>query len=154
MSLAAVNMPKYANVLNGGVAKLGDGASTVGATALGTDGIAADAKACYTAGAFGGMVESVMISTNDTTAVNAFLYILDGATVKPLGIVNVPINSGNAASTNNVDAINSIQGLPINASFKKYIPLNADEVLKVSVLAAMTANKILWATATGVDFSA
>lgn len=119
--LPAVNMPKYATVPNGGVAKLGDGASTVGATALGVDGAAADAKACYTAGAYGGMVECVSFTTDDTAAVNARLYILDGATVKPVGIINVPINSGNAASVKNVDGLASIEGLPVNASFKKYI---------------------------------
>jgi len=158
MSLAAVNMPKYATVLNNGVCQLGTGASTVGATALGIDGIAADAKVCYTAGAYGGMVESLLLSTTDTTAVNVFVYGLDGATVHPFGIVAVPINSGNLATASNVDALAgagyTIIGLPINASGKRYIPLKANMTLKVSVLAAMTVNKILIATATGVDYVA
>ena len=102
MSLAAVNIPKYATVLNGSIGKLGDGASTVGATALGIDGIAADAKVCYTAGAFGGMVESLMASTNDTVTVNVFVYGLDGATVHPFGIVNVSLSAGNLGLANPV----------------------------------------------------
>ena len=154
MSLAAVNLPKYANVLNGGIAKLGDGASTVGATALGVDGNAADAKVCYTAGAYGGIVESLMASTNDTAAVNVFVYGLDGATVNPFGIVNVPINSGNLGTAANVDLINGLAGLPINSVYKRYIPLKANMTLKVAVLSAMTANKILWVKSTGVDFVA
>jgi len=52
MALATVNLPKYATVLNGSVGVLGTGASTVGATAINIDGIAADAKVCYTAGAY------------------------------------------------------------------------------------------------------
>lgn len=154
MSLAAVNIPKYATVLNGGVAKLGDGASTVGATALGVDGIAADAKVCYTAGAYGGIVESLMASTNDTAAVNVLVYILDGSTVHPLGIVNVPLSSGNSGTVPNVDLINGLIGLPVNSVYKKYIPLRANVVLKVAILAAMTANKILFVKSTGVDFVA
>jgi hypothetical protein len=154
MSLAAVNIPKYATVLNGGIGVLGTGASTVGATALGIDGIAADAKVVYTAGTYGGIVESLMISTNDTAAVNVFVYALDGATVHPLGIVNIPLSSGNAASVLNIDALNIIQGLPLNSVYKKYIPLKANMTLKVAVLAAMTANKSLWAKTTGLDFIA
>ena len=147
-------MPKYANVLNSGVGVLGTGASTVGATVLGVDGIAADAKVCYTAGAYGGMLECLSINTNDTAAVNAFVYILDGVTVIPLGIVNVPLSSGNSATVPNVDGIAALLGLPVNAMGKKYIPLKGNQVVKVSVLAAMTANKILWASATGVDYVA
>lgn len=154
MSLQAVNIPKYATVLNGGVGVLGTGASTVGATAVGIDGIAADAKVCYTAGAYGGIIESLMVSTNDTAAVNVIVYLLDGATVHPLGVVNIPINSGNLGTAANVDVINGLQGLPINSVFKKYIPLRPNMTLKVAVLAAMTANKYVWAKAMGVDYVA
>jgi len=154
MSLAAVNLPKYCTVLNGGGCKLGTGASTVGATVLGIDGIVADAKICYTAGAFGGMVESLMVSINDTVAVNMFVYILDGATVYPIGICNIPINSGNLGTAYAIDVINSLAGLPYNSVYRKYIPLRANQVVKVAVLAPMTVNKSLWATTSGVDFIA
>jgi hypothetical protein len=73
MAIAVENMPKYATILNGGIAVLGTGASTVGATAINVDGIAADAKVCYTAGAYGGMIESLLVSTNDTAAVNVIV---------------------------------------------------------------------------------
>jgi hypothetical protein len=154
MSLATVNIPKYASVLNGGVCQVGVSGTTVGATALGVDGIAADAKVCYTAGAYGGMVESLLASTNDTAAVNVFVYLLSGTTVHSLGIVNVPLSSGNLGTAANVDLINGLVGLPINLVGKKYIPLMANMSVKVAVLAAMTANKYLIVKATGVDFSA
>ena len=154
MSLSAVNLPKYATVLNGGVGVLGTGSNTVGATALGVDGSADNAKICYTAGAYGGMVESLMICTNDTTAVNVLVYLLEVSTVHPLGIVNVPLSSGNAANVLNVDALSALSGLPVNAQLKKYIPIRAGFTLKVAVLAAMTANKMLWAKTTGVDYVA
>jgi hypothetical protein len=154
MSIAAVNMPKYATVLNGGVGVLGTGASTVGATAVGVDGIAADAKVVYTAGAYGGIVESLMVSISDTVTVNLIVYAMDGTTVHPLGLVNIPLSSGNALSVPNVDVINGLVGLPINSVSKKYIPLRANMTLKVACLAAMTANKYVWAKSTGVDFIA
>ena len=156
MSLAAVNLPKYCTVLNRGVCKLGTGASTVGATALGIDGIAADAKVCYTAGGYGGMCESLIISINDTAAVNAFVYVLDSdaTTVHPLGICNIPINSGNLGTAYSVDAVNVLIGLPVNLVGRKYIPLKANQTIKIAVLAAMTVNKSLWASASGVDFIA
>lgn len=152
--LGLVHYPKYATILNGGVAKLGTGASTVGATALGVDGIAADAKVCYTAGAYGGIVESLMVSTNDTAAVNLLVYAMDGADVHPLGLVNIPLSSGNASGVANVDVLAGLIGLPKNTGGNKYIPLRAGMTLKVAVLAAMTANKILVAKTTGVDFVA
>jgi len=150
--------PKYATVLNCGVAKLGDGASTVGATALGVDGNAADAKACYTAGAFGGMVESLIMNTNDTAAVNVLVYELNGSTIIPKGIVNIPANSGNIGTVAAVNALAGIGvtliGFPINANGKAYIPLRPNSQLKVATLGAMTANKCLWASADGVDYIA
>jgi hypothetical protein len=154
MSIAAVNMPKYATVLNGGSAILGTGASTVGATLIGVDGIAADAKVVYTAGAYGGIVESLMLSTNDTAAVNALIYAMEGAVVHVLGIVPVPLSSGNALNVLNVDGLTNLKGLPYNAAGKPYLPLRANMTLKIACLAAMTANKFLFGKATGVDFSA
>jgi hypothetical protein len=154
MSLAAENKPKYATVLNGSVGVLGTGASTVGATALTADGSAADAKTIYTAGAYGGIVESVTLVTDDTAAVVARLYILDGATVKPLGTIPIPIQSGDLSTALSVDALASISSLPINSVYKKYIPLKANCQLKLAVKTAMTANKYLIGTTTGVDFIA
>lgn len=157
MSLLAVNMPKYATVLNGGVGVLGTGASTVEATVIGVDGAAADAKVVYTAGAYGGRVESLMASTDNSAAVTLIVYAVDvtgGGIVHPLGICTLPITSGAAATIANVDVINSLVGLPINAQFQKYIPLRPNMTLKVAVLAALAANKYVWAKTTGLDLVA
>ena len=154
MTIAAVNMQKFATVLNGGVAVLGTGASTVGATAINVDGIAADAKVCYTAGANGGFVESLMVSTNDTAAVNLIVYKMEGATVHHVDVVNIPIASGTNGVAPNVDVLAAIKGLPVDFKFRPYLQLRPNMTVKVAVLAAMTANKILIAKSTGVDFSA
>ena len=147
MALETVNMPKYATVLNGGVGVLS--AASAGAINADTNGVV-----CYTAGAYGGIIESLIVSSTDTAAVNLIVYMLDGATVHHLAVVNVPIASGTNGTAANVDILNAIQGLPVNSQFKKYIPLRANMTLKVAVLAAMTANKILIAKTTGVDFIA
>jgi len=154
MTLAAVNIPRYATVLNGGVAVLGTGASTVGLTAINVDGIAADAKVVYTAGAYGGMINSLIVSTNDSAAINAIIYIMDGAVVHHCGVVNIPASSGTNGVAANVDIINAIQGLPIDSTFRKYIQLRPNCTVKIAVIAAMTANKILIAKATGLDYIA
>jgi len=155
MSLAAVNLPKYATVLNSGVGVLGTGASTVGATLIGIDGVAADAKVVYTAGAFGGMCESLILSTdNSAAAIAVIVYILDGAVVHPLGLVAVPLSSGTLGTAYAVDAVSTLVGLPINSVYRKYIPLKANQTIKIAVLAAMTANKYVWASSSGVDFVA
>lgn len=155
MSLAAVNIPKYAQTINTNIGKLGNGTSwTVPATLLGNDGTATGATVVYTAGAYGGVCESLMASTNDLAAVNVFVYILSGSSVQPLGLVNVPLSSGNANGVANVDLINGLIGLPVNSMNKKYIPLKANQSIKVSVLAAMTANKCLWVRSSGTDLTA
>lgn len=154
MALAQVNIPKYATVLNGGVAVLGTGASTVGATAINVDGIAADAKVVYTSGAYGGMINSLIVSTNDTAAVNAIVYIMYGGTVHHCCVVNIPALSGTNGTAANVDIINAIQGLPLDSTFRKYIQLRPYCTVKIAVIAAMTANKILIAKATGIDYIA
>lgn len=154
MAISSVNMPKYATVLNGGVCQLGTGATGVLATAIGVDGVAADAKVCYTAGASGGIVESLSLNTNDTVVVNALIYAMDVAVVHPLGLVLVPASAGNASGIANVDGLTNIAGLPKNAAGVKYLPLRANMTLKVAVLANMTLNKCLWAKTTGVDFIA
>jgi len=153
--LTSASYVNLAKTINSDTCKLGTGASTVGATAIGVDGSAADAKAVYTAGAFGGIVYSLMISTNDTTAVNAIIYKLDGATVKHLGMVNIPVGAGTNGTSANVNAFAgtafALIGLPIDSNGNYFIYMKPNEVLKIAVLAAMTANKCVWATSQGLD---
>lgn len=150
MSLSTIEKAKFTNKLNNGVGVLS--AATAGALNSDTNG-----QVIYTAFTYGGRVESLVISSTDTSAVNCFIYILNGATVKPLGIVNVPAASGNNASLSNIDALLgtgiTIQGLPLDVTGKPYIPLMAGDILKFSCLGTMTAAKICVATALGADYS-
>lgn len=149
MGLANNEKPKYVVTPKTGVGILN--AATAGALGSNTNGVA-----IFTASASGSRVSSLMISTDDTAAVNVFLYILgsDGTTVKPIGIINVPLSSGNAANVLAINGLNPnvIPGLPLDNTGKPYIELGASEVLKMSCLANMTAAKKLYATSQGGDY--
>jgi hypothetical protein len=150
MSLTSIEKAKFTNKPNNGVGVLS--AATAGALNADTNGVI-----IYTPFTYGGRVESLVISSNDTGAVNCLIYILNGATVKPLGIVNVPAASGNNASLPNIDALLgtgiTLQGMPLDVTGKPYIPLMAGDVLKMSCLGNMTAAKVCVATALGADYS-
>lgn len=149
MSLTAGQIPKVANVPNGGVALIAASANTV------TLGSNANGATCYTAGASGGRVMSLTAVTDDTVTVNVFVYIYRGSTVIPIGLVNVPLSSGNTnAARYNVDFLDGVNivGLPIDNTGKRYIPLLPNDVLKVGALANLTAAKTCWVQASGNDY--
>lgn len=149
MALAAKNIPVVANVPNGGVALIEASSNTV------TLGSNTNGATAYTAGAYGGRVMSLTAVTDDTVTVNVFVYIYRGSTVIPLGLVNVPLSSGNTnAARFNVDFLDSVNilGLPIDNTGKRYIPLMAGDVLKVGALANLSSGKTCWVQASGNDY--
>lgn len=151
MALTAGGIPKVANVPNGGVALIAASANTV------TLGSNTNGATIYTAGSSGGRVESLTAVTDDTVTVNVFIYIFRGSTVIPLGLVNVPLSSGNTnAARFNVDFLDGVNivGLPIDNNTKRYIPLMAGDVLKCGALANLTAAKTCWVQAQGSDYQA
>ena len=149
MALSVGQIPKVANVPNGGVALIAASANTV------TLGSNTNGATCYTAGTAGGRVMSLTAVTDDTVTVNVFVWILRSSTVIPLGLVNVPLSSGNTNAARFIvdflDGIN-ILGLPIDNSGKRYIPLMPNDVLRVGALANLTAAKTCWVHASGNDY--
>ena len=137
MALTAGQIPIVANVPTGGVGVLTG--TTIGTLGSNTNGVT-----IYTAGADGGRVLSLMASTDDTVTINVFLYIYRGSTVIPIGMVNIPLSSGNTnAARFPVDFLNgaNLPGLPIDNTGRQYIPLIASDVLKATTLANLTAAK-------------
>lgn len=149
MSLNANQIPVYSITPRTSVADLN-------AASAGALGSTSNAVTCFSASASGSRVYSLIATTTDTVAVNLFLQIVgsDGTTVKPIGQINVPANSGNIASTLVVDCLNStvVVGLPIDNTGKRYVELGASETLRVSVVANMTATKHCYVTAQGADY--
>jgi len=149
MTLTAGQIPLVANVPNGGVGVIAASSNTV------TLGSNTNGATIYTAGSAGGRVFSLTAVTDDTVTVNVFIYIYRGTTVIPLGLVNVPLSSGNVfASRYNVDFLDGVNivGLPIDNTGKRYIPLKANDVLKCGALANLTAAKSCWVHASGADY--
>lgn len=150
MSLTAGQIPKVANVPNGGVAALTG--TTIGTLGSNTNGVT-----IYTAGAYGGRVISLTGVTDDTVTVNVFLYIYRGTTVIPIGLVNIPLSSGNTnAARFNVDFLDGVNilGLPLDNTGRRYIPLMPNDVLKATTLANLTSAKTCWVHGSGNDYQA
>lgn len=148
MGLTTGQIPRLANVLNGGVGVLTG--TTIGTLGSNTNGVT-----IYTAGSQGGRVISLLGNTDDTVTINVFLYIYRGTTVIPIGMVNIPLSSGNTnAARFPVDFLNgtNLPGLPIDNTGRQYIPLLANDVLKATTLANLTAAKSAWLTASGADY--
>lgn len=150
MALSANQIPVYAITPKTSSATLN--AATAGALGANTN-----AQTVFTASASGSRVYSLIATTNDTAAVNLFIQIDKGGagtTIMPIAQVNVPISSGNIASTLAVDCLNAAVavGMPIDNTGKRYIELAANDKLIVSTVANMTAAKQCYVTAMGADY--
>ena len=151
MALSAGQIPLVANIPNGGVGLIVGSSNTV------TLGSNTNGVTVYTAGTKGGRVMSLTAVTDDTVTVNVFVYIYRGTTVIPIGLVNVPLSSGNTnAARFNVDFLDGVNilGLPIDNTGKRYIPLMANDVLKIGALANLTSAKTCWVQSSGNDYQA
>ena len=149
MALTAGQIPVLANVPNSGVAVLTG--TTIGTLGSDTNGVVA-----YTAGSLGGRVYSLTAVTSSTVIVNTYVYILRGATVIPVGLVSIPLSSGNTlAVKTNVDYLDGVNivGLPLDNTGKRYIPLQGGDRLKLSTIINIAAGSA-WVTAHGADYQA
>ncbi len=148
MSLNANQIPVYAITPKTGVGVIAASSNTV------TLGSNSNAATIFTASASGSRVYSLIGTTDDTVTVNVLLFIYRNTTVQPLGIVNIPLSSGNVANTLNVDMLDPtvLKGLPIDNSGKRYIELGANDVLKCGALANLTSAKTCYVTAMGADY--
>jgi hypothetical protein len=151
MSLPAGSLVRVANQPNGGVAVLTG--TTVGTLGSNTNGTTIEA-----AGTYGSRVISLTATTNDTVTINVFLYILrDTSTVVPIGLVNIPLSSGNTnAARFAVDFLNgtNIPGLPLDNTGRQYIPLLAGDVLRATTLANLSGGTSCFIQAMSLDYLA
>jgi hypothetical protein len=87
-----------------------------------------------------------------------FIYILrGGSTVIPIGLVNIPVSSGNTfAARFAVDFLNgtNIPGLPLDNTGRQYIPLLAGDVLRATTLANLSATRSCFIQSSGLDYLA
>jgi hypothetical protein len=103
------------------------------------------------AGTNGARVTSVIFSTNDSAAENAYL-LLDfkgqGTSVTVLGLVNVPLSAGTGAGVIVVDGLSAsvTVGIPIDNNGKRFIHLGPGDYLRCGVDTNQTSGKMLQAT--------
>lgn len=151
MSLSQNQIPVYGIKPFSGIGILN--AATAGALGSDTNGV----TICTAEATIGSRVDSLVISTDDTAAVNVFIYIKNGSDIKPLGIVNVPLSSGNSGTVASVDALQgsgvTLLGMEVDNNGKRYFNLGAGEILKCAVLANMTAAKKAHVTAIGAHYA-
>lgn len=102
-------------------------------------------KSIQTGGTNGTRIDSIMCSTNDTTAVNLAFYINDGSTDFYIGNVNLPIGSG-YTTVARVDAMATL------APLLGYLVLPSGYILKANCVATMTAAKTTDVVAMGGDY--
>ena len=114
---------------------------TPGVSFANVDGVAY--KTLYTAGANDAVVKSIMVTSSDTAAVNLKLTVNDLVTDRIIGTINIPITAGTTGAIAAVDLIASalMPGLPLDQNGKRVLPLQANYVLKVAPLVAVTAGK-------------
>jgi hypothetical protein len=149
MSLNNNQIPVYSITPFTDVAVLS--AATAGVMGTDTNG-----QVICTGSTNGSRVYGLFGNTTDTAANNLFIYIKStNGILKPLGQVNIPLSSGNLASTLNVDCMDPtvLKGLPVDNTGKRYIELAANDQLKCSVVANMTAAKNCYVTAMGAHYA-
>ena len=151
MSLPAGSLVRVANQPAAGFAVLTG-------TTIGTLGSNTNGTTIETAGTYGSRVIALTATTNDTVTINVFLYILrGGSTVVPIGLVNIPLSSGNTnAARFAVDFLNGINipGLPLDNTGRQYIPLLAGDVLRATTLANLSASTSCFIQAMALDYLA
>lgn len=102
-------------------------------------------KSLGTIGSEGMRIDSIMCSTNDTTAVNLSFYLNNGATDFYIGVVNVPIGSG-YTTVARVEALNTL------APALGYLVVPAGWTIKAGCVATMTTAKVTDVVAMGGDY--
>jgi hypothetical protein len=103
------------------------------------------ATGATTGGAAGSRIDSIMVSTDDTAAVNLAFYLTIGGTDYYIGNVNVPIGSG-YTTVARVDAITTL------APILGYLLVPNGAVLKCNCVATMTAAKTTTIVPMGGDY--
>jgi hypothetical protein len=100
----------------------------------------------YTAPASGSVVESIAVTSTDTSARDITIAVQKGGTDYPIGTMTIPINAGSIAATAAIDFLNSVQcpWSRFDANGNRVLYLETGSVLRVKVLTtAVTAAKAI-----------
>lgn len=108
----------------------------------------------FSAGTDDSYIESLIATSDDSSARIVVVSIFDGSNNYPILAVNIPAGSGTDGTNAAVDLLNyqSGAGLPLNANGKRYIKLASGYSLKAKVTTTMTTAKTMYITGQGEDF--
>jgi len=128
-----------------------------GAQTVDNSGVVTGTTLIYTAGANGGRLLTLNISSNDSAARYVSIWHQPGGSgaIGLIGTVAVAATSGLSATgiLQNVDFLGNpyVVGLPIDNSGKPCIPLKAGDKLYAGMVVAVTANKAIYIMTYGED---
>jgi len=101
-----------------------------------------------TAGTDGAIVQSVTVTSDDTSDRDLQVFVNDGVTSHLIGTVNIPTLAGTDGIVPNVNLLQTLNGLQEDGS----LILQASHVLKIAALVAVTAAKKVVLVSQGGDF--
>lgn len=103
------------------------------------------ATGATTGDAAGSRIDSIMCSTDDTTAVNLAFYLTVGGTDYYIGVVNLPIGSG-------YTTVARVEAMATLSPTLGYLLVPNGAVLKCNCVATMTAAKTTTVVPMGGDY--
>lgn len=111
-------------------------------------------KTICTAGANGTKVVGLLLTSTDSSARIAQIWLTRSATSYLLGSVTVPVTAGSDGVTAAVNALDPtmIPGLPVDNDGQSYLFLQSGDTLQVSFTTQVTAAKEIDAVGVSADF--
>jgi len=111
-------------------------------------------KSVYTAGGDDAVVKGLLVTSDDTAAVNLRVGIEVSSVVYQIGCIAIAAGSGTSGSANAVDAFNAlaIPGLPLDRDWKRILPLAAGAILKVAAKATVGTGKTVTVVAIAEEY--
>lgn len=111
-------------------------------------------KTIVAGGTNGTKIESLIVTSTDTSARDVALYKTISAVDYLLGTVSIPITAGFTNAIPSIDLLNNpqIPGLSTDAFGNKYIFVASGTTLKIAALITITAAKAISVIASGGDY--
>lgn len=151
MSLNTAQKPKYATKTNNG------SCSFTNADTAGVPFVYTNYKTVFTADAtFGSIVDSISIVSDDTANKIIHLAVYGGGVLRHLLSITVTLGAGTNATTTAIDVLSLSNAffLPSGANGKKYLRLNAGELLVASIAVIPNVGKTVEIISRGLDYEA
>jgi len=129
--------------------------STTGAfTFAANSAVTTNLVSLYAAGTNGSTIESIMVSSTDTSARDLIILIMISSVLHVVTTLSIPLNSGftNAVVPVDVFRHSQVPGLSFDVNGNRQLILPASSTLYVGTLTAVTAAKQISVLVSGGDF--